>query len=92
MQELHEARRASDVECESRKAEDEFRRQHAVVAWLSAADSANDHEDALSVHENGPESGAWLFQQDIIKDWIDECSVSEPRLWINGKPGAGKIS
>jgi len=89
MKELHEARSVLNDDCERRKEEDFNRRQLAVVSWLSAADSASDHEHALSVHESEPHSGQWLFQQGEIKDWMDPSSASEPFLWINGKPGAG---
>ncbi|KAF2815322.1 uncharacterized protein BDZ99DRAFT_516056 [Mytilinidion resinicola] len=90
MEELHETRRVLDDECKRRQDEDGKHRQLAVVSWLSAADSASDHEDAFAVHEDEPDSGSWLFQHDSTKDWIDPYSSSEPLLWINGKPGAGK--
>jgi len=91
MKELHEARSVLDDECKRRQEEDANRRQLAVVSWLSAADSASDHEHALAVHENEPRSGQWLFQQNAVKDWMDSGLSSEPLLWINGKPGAGTI-
>ncbi|KAF2492844.1 ankyrin [Lophium mytilinum] len=90
MEELHETRRVLDDECKRRQDEDSKRRQLAVISWLSAADSASDHEDAFAVHEDEPNSGLWLFQHNSVKDWIDPYSLSEPLLWINGNPGAGK--
>lgn len=89
MKELHEGRQILDAECKRQKAEDENHRQHLVISWLCAADSVNDHEDALAIHEAEPESGRWLFQQEAVKEWLDPLSQSHPILWINGKPGAG---
>lgn len=88
--ELQQTRRIFEAECQRSQDEEAKKRQRAVIAWLSAADSATDHEDALAVQGNDPESGRWLFQQNSIKSWVDLHSLAEPLLWIKGKPGAGK--
>jgi ankyrin repeat protein len=90
MEELYETRRAVDEDCKRQREKDENRRRDAAFSWLSAADSATDHEDALVIHEEGVASGEWLFRQDTIKDWMDPHSLPEPILWITGRPGAGK--
>jgi hypothetical protein len=91
MNELHSTRKILDEECERRQAEDFSRQQLAVASWLNGADSASDHEDALVVYENDPESGRWLFQQSLIKNWIKSVPSRESLLWIHGKPGAGMV-
>ncbi|CAO2653801.1 Nn.00g032120.m01.CDS01 [Neocucurbitaria sp. VM-36] len=90
MKEVHDGRRVLDAECRRRKDEEERYRQHAVISWLSAADSTSDHEEALAIHEEQPESGRWFFQQDVVKNWVNSCLSSDSILWVNGKPGAGK--
>jgi hypothetical protein len=90
MKELHDGRRVLDAECKRRQAEDEHHRRLAVISWLSAADSASDHEEALEVQEEEPESGQWIFQEVIVKEWIGSYSPSETILWVNGRPGAGR--
>jgi hypothetical protein len=89
MDELHKTRRILEAECKIRQAEDAKLQHLAVVSWLSAADSASDHEDSLAVQEKDPDSGRWLLEQHLIKDWVNLHRSSEPVLWINGKPGAG---
>lgn len=92
MKELHEARQTLEDECKNRRDEASKHRRLAVVSWLSPADSLSDHEDIFEIHQRDPENGLWLFQQPLVRDWVDPSSLSAPLLWINGKPGAGEFS
>ncbi|OJD34180.1 zinc finger protein [Diplodia corticola] len=89
-QELREMRRSLEAQWQQTQNEEAERRKRAVTRWLSVEDITIDHDDALAVLEKNPQSGSWLFQQDLIRDWLDPQSFAEPLLWINGKPGAGK--
>ncbi|ORY19419.1 hypothetical protein BCR34DRAFT_128195 [Clohesyomyces aquaticus] len=90
MTELYEIRRMLEEECTKRQEEEAKSRHLAVINWLCAADSVSDHEEAISVQENNADSGIWFFEQETIRDWIDQSPSAEPVLWINGRPGAGK--
>ncbi|KAF7118883.1 hypothetical protein CNMCM5793_008519 [Aspergillus hiratsukae] len=35
-------------------------------------------------------TGTWLFQDDVVKDWLDVSGGSSRVLWLQGIPGAGK--
>lgn len=87
--ELLETRRAIEDRCKNTEVADAEKRKREAAAWLSAADSTADHDDALSVFENDPGSGSWLFRQNLVEKWLDPQSLVDPLLWINGKPGAG---
>lgn len=89
MQELRETRRVLEAECQKRQEQESTNRRLAVNAWLSPVDSVSDHDDALAVQQGDSDSGRWLLQQDLVREWSNPNSRSEPLLWINGKPGAG---
>ncbi|KAL1615551.1 hypothetical protein SLS54_008956 [Diplodia seriata] len=65
------------VEANWQQIEDEEteRRRRAIARWLAVEATIVDHEDALAVVEGNPNSGFWLFQQDLVKNWLDPHSI-----------------
>ncbi|KAH7110085.1 hypothetical protein B0J11DRAFT_448466, partial [Dendryphion nanum] len=90
MEKLRETRAVIEEECSKRQIEDDRRRRLTLISWLSAANSMGDHEDALSVQRSEYNNDSWLFEQSMVKEWMDPCFSSKPLLWVSGRPGVGK--
>ncbi|KAH9055790.1 ankyrin repeat-containing domain protein [Lactarius deliciosus] len=54
--------------------------------WLTPPDPSTNHSNACSTLHDC--TAAWVFDDDIFKDW--ESSQSGSLLWIHGKAGSGK--
>ncbi|KAH9055793.1 ankyrin repeat-containing domain protein [Lactarius deliciosus] len=54
--------------------------------WLIPPDPSTNHTNACSTQHDC--TAAWVFDDDIFKDW--ESSQSGSLLWIHGKAGSGK--
>jgi hypothetical protein len=37
-------------------------------------------------------TGTWLFQDDVVKDWLDVSKGTSKVVWLQGIPGAGSCS
>lgn len=92
VQESQRVRTEIEAERQRRQDDEEKRRRREVYSWLAAADSAEDQETATETRSKYPTTGSWIFRELLVKTWCDPSSQSEPCLWINGKPGAGKLS
>jgi hypothetical protein len=64
----------------------------AVVNWLSAADPHIDQEAFAATRHDIPDTGRWILEEPMIKDWTDPCQRLTPIIWLKGKPGAGQLS
>jgi hypothetical protein len=64
----------------------------AVVNWLSATDAILDQEASKAMRSEDPSAGRWVFEESRMKAWMDPANSVVPLLWMNGKPGAGRIS
>ena len=62
----------------------------AIINWLSSADVALDQEAAEAAQCEHPGSGSWVFENEIVKPWIDPNNSLIPYVWLLGIPGAGK--
>lgn len=61
----------------------------ALQNWLSAVNIKVDHQGYTTMrHEN---TGHWILNNDIIKEWINPDKSTIPMVWLNGIPGAGMI-
>ena len=56
-----------------------------LVRWLAPLHYNAKHEQSIEKHEE--DTGTWLFEKDIYRDWE---SLSPSSLWIHGIPGSGK--
>ncbi|KAH9178051.1 hypothetical protein EDB89DRAFT_2239757, partial [Lactarius sanguifluus] len=54
--------------------------------WLTPPDPSTNHTNACRTQHDC--TAAWVFDDDIFKDW--ESSQSGSLLWIHGKAGSGK--
>ncbi|KAF4535903.1 Ankyrin repeat protein [Lasiodiplodia theobromae] len=90
IQESQIIREQIENERQQRQKDEETRRRREVSTWLAAADSIEDQETATEARSKYPTSGVWMVRERLVTRWCDLHSQSEPCLWINGKPGAGK--
>lgn len=92
--EFSEARKARATEAERFKEQDKqelLQRKIFLHNWLSAADTASDHESLLSTWKDHPLSGRWLLGRNQFRSWFDSTNTSTPLLWVHGIPGAGQF-
>lgn len=66
------------------------RRRNVVQDWLQPADIEDDQECKRCARFPG--TGCWLLRHDRFKQWFDLSNRFNPLLWLNGRPGAGRIS
>ncbi|TVY27111.1 Vegetative incompatibility protein HET-E-1 [Lachnellula hyalina] len=62
----------------------------AVRTWLASTDATVDQEAAAGMRKDYPNTGRWIFGENVIKAWMDSTSSLSSVVWINGIPGAGK--
>lgn len=63
--------------------------QHSV-AWLAVDDKVQEIEHERHSHRRHPETCQWLMSEPKLKAWLDS-NTKLPLIWLNGKPGAGKV-
>ena len=68
------------------------RRLTAVIEKVHPPNCLNDHEQAVEVRQEYPETGKWILRSDQLKQWMDPLSTDVPVLWVNGIPGAGMLN
>lgn len=81
----------SEANLRELKLTEERRRKTAVLQWLSSPDVQSAHERCLEARAWSPTSSHWILADSCFQEWVDPLFCSTPLLWINGKPGAGKI-
>jgi hypothetical protein len=95
LEQLQEARGAH-LQSQTKFAAFELGQNHKkmldVVQWLSAADSDADQEAFASTRHDIPDTGRWVLNETKVKSWLDPNQSSVPIIWLNGKPGAGKLA
>lgn len=70
---------------------EDLRRSHDVFNWLRATDVETDQYDLLKARADYPNTGRWLLDLPVFKDWFDpQYATIPPLLWLSGMPGAGK--
>lgn len=57
----------------------------AMMQWLSPVDPCENHEAAISAHQEG--TGTWILESKEFTEWYQAKSLF---LWVSGFPGAGK--
>jgi hypothetical protein len=81
------------LDFEQGEIERQERNFHAVRDWIAAAETETEHNDICRDRSRYQNSGGWILDSIKIKEWLhaepDESSGSI--LWINGRPGAGKL-
>lgn len=81
------------IDFEQGEIERQERNFQAVRDWIAAADTETEHNNICRDRRKYQNSGSWILDRIEIKEWIhaepDESSGSV--LWINGRPGAGKL-
>lgn len=60
--------------------------------WLSSPNIEAAHEQHVKARSSNPTSCRWILGDDSFQRWFDRVYCSTPLLWINGKPGAGKLN
>jgi hypothetical protein len=90
-EEIRSIRIHSEAQAFQRRQADLEWRQIVVKNWLSVSSHVNEQDKGAAIRAEFPMSGDWLLQQDQFKAWFDRDFCSAPLLWLNGKPGAGKM-
>lgn len=66
-----------------------LRRFLAVTEKVHPPNTLADHEGAVAIRQEYPESGKWILRHPSLRDWMDFTRPNLPVLWVNGIPGAG---
>ena len=70
---------------------EKIKRRIALKAKLQPARSASDHERALDVRKQYPNTGHWILQRPEMKEWMSPRQDNSFLLWLNGIPGSGEL-
>ncbi|KAL9064863.1 MAG: hypothetical protein Q9161_008605 [Pseudevernia consocians] len=62
----------------------------AVIEKIHPPNSLNDHEQAVEIRQEHPDTGRWILEVGQLKRWMDPLATDVLILWVNGIPGAGK--
>lgn len=62
----------------------------AVRTWLASTNATLDQEAAAGMRKDYPNTGRWIFGENIIKAWMDPTASLSSVAWISGIPGAGE--
>lgn len=67
---------------------------HEVRDWIAATEAETEHKNICRDRIRYEGSGEWILDTIKIKEWLDTESdeSSGSVLWINGRPGAGKLA
>jgi len=91
IQESRDARHQSQTSFAA-LAQDQIRTKSlAVINWLSAADSEADQVTFSAARHDIPNTGRWILDVPAIQLWLEPSETSAPMVWLNGKPGVGKL-
>ncbi|TVY78217.1 C2H2 finger domain transcription factor crzA [Lachnellula suecica] len=60
----------------------------AVRTWLSSTKATLDQEAAAGMRKDYPNTGRWIFNDPVIKDWMNPSSTLSNIVWMKGIPGA----
>jgi hypothetical protein len=71
------------------KDQDNLRRE-IVKAWLCPFSCENQQNAHLNTRSICKDPGRWLLDNPRFQDWLNPDYCSEPLLWLNGIPGAGR--
>lgn len=69
------------------------RNLNAVRDWIAPTETETDHNNICRDRSKYQNSGEWILDSTQIKEWmhVDHGESSGSILWVNGRPGAGKI-
>jgi hypothetical protein len=74
---------------------EDLKRRQAVYAWLKPTEMENEQLYLVRIRAEYPGTCQWLLDDDTFKEWFFPQYTSTALskfLWINGKPGSGKLS
>lgn len=91
IQEARDARYQSEVSFKAFEQEQNHTKTLAVISWLSAADPDIDQATFAATRQDIAETGRWILSEPTVKAWSDLSQTNIPMVWLNGKPGAGKM-
>lgn len=79
---------------EFEKAEIEWHESNflAVRDWIAASQTETEHSNICLDRSQYQNTGDWILENIQVREWMnaDPDELSNPILWINGRPGAGK--
>jgi hypothetical protein len=77
-----------------RRSENERRQKNykEALEWISGADTHLDHESACAARSEYPGSGRWILKHSKQQNWKEADEPVSSILWLNGIPGAGKLT
>jgi hypothetical protein len=89
-EEIKQQRENALLLLEEREKEARISRTRHAVAWLSVdMTDQEEHYERISKRRHD-ETCMWVAQQPCMEAWIKN-DFKSPLLWLNGKPGAGKL-
>ena len=85
-----EARLLAKAAFEDMAEKEKAKRRIALGGKLQPASSTSDHENALDIRREYPNTGQWILQRAQMKEWMNPEHDNGSLLWLNGIPGAGE--
>lgn len=77
---------------DKREAERQEWQLRDTIAWLDLKGQDREQDELLDRYLTSREAGTceWILRHPVLSTWVDD-DEQEPLLWINGKPGSGKL-
>jgi hypothetical protein len=91
LEETQKLSRIAEADLQERKMRDSRQKRQAVNAWLAASRMESIHERHVKARSQDSESGHWLLEKQLFKQWIHPTYNITSLLWLNGKPGSGEL-
>jgi hypothetical protein len=90
-EEIKRRREHSLMLLEQSETEARISRKRHAIAWLSVdVRDQEEHYERISSRRH-EDTCKWVVRQSHMESWIRD-DVKNPLLWLNGKPGAGRLS
>lgn len=83
--------RVEIIDCFEKQEQEESKKKFfEALAWISGAQTSQDHESFCTERAKYPGTGSWILKQEKVHNWIEADTPMNSILWLNGIPGAGK--
>jgi hypothetical protein len=91
LEEAQRARAIAERHFEEDEKTEKSRRSTVVIEKIRPPNCQIDQDSARET-ASGSQTRQWILRHKKLKDWMNYQSTEDPLLWLNGIPGAGKLS
>ena len=87
---IQNSRQAAIIAFEKQMKDQDNLRREIVNAWLRPFSSESQQKTHLNARSVCKDPGRWLLDDPRFQGWLNPDYCSNPLLWLNGIPGAGR--